>query len=115
MNLITKNIAAVTPAFYETENDEDPEVTAHFFNGGSDWYLIEYDPTQALAFGYVILNCDFEMSELGYFSIAELENMQGCGLLVDGYLKVIVERDRYFKPTPLSKVLEDYKRNHGLI
>ncbi len=41
--------------------------------------------------------------ELGDFSLRELEQ-------VTGSLGLHVERDLYFKPTPLSKIREQYER-----
>src|SRR4051794_41084745 len=53
------------------------------------WYLTEFDHSQQLCFGLVI-GLDHE---LGYFSLAELEEVRGP-------LGLAIERDFYFKPSP---------------
>jgi len=71
------------PASYETEEIDTPDkiVYLHYFQGGSDFYVIEKDrgdkddPIQGIqnqAFGYAILNGDTINAEWGYISIAEL-------------------------------------------
>lgn len=49
------------------------KVAAHFFYGNSDWYILEWDKEDTM-FGYVILNGDVEMSELGYISLSEIRD-----------------------------------------
>ena len=59
------------------------------------WYGLEFDGDD-IFFGLVDgLEC-----ELGYFSISELESIRGPGGLR-------IERDLYFKPTPLKKLQEE--------
>ena len=59
---------------------------------GWTWYLLEWDG-EDLCFGWVV----GQEAELGYFSLAEIGAVRGpYGLLV--------ERDRHFRPTPLSVV-----------
>ncbi|MCL4488384.1 MAG: DUF2958 domain-containing protein [Chloroflexi bacterium] len=41
--------------------------------------------------------------EIGYFSLSELESLRGP-------LGLSVERDLYFKPTPLSQIRKEYAR-----
>ncbi len=65
-----------------------------FFTPDSSWtwYVVEYDGKD-ICYGLVI---GLER-EIGYFSISELETTRGpWGLLI--------ERDRYFEPTPLSQL-----------
>lgn len=47
----------------------------HFFIGGCDWYIAEYDG-EDLFFGYAILNNDVEMAEWGYISYEELKRIK---------------------------------------
>ncbi len=65
------------PRLYETEDTriEDKLIYLHFFIGGSDWYIAEYDGHD-LFFGYAILNGDEEMAEWGYISFGELKNIK---------------------------------------
>ena len=53
------------PRLYETENVplSDKIIHQHYFIGGSDWYMAEYDPNDRLFFGYAVLNNDHEMAE----------------------------------------------------
>lgn len=50
-------------------------VYAHYFLGGNDWLVTEFDPAEDLAFGWACLRGDWQMAELGYFSLAELETI----------------------------------------
>ena len=44
----------------------------HYFHGGSDIYICEYDPSDGQMFGYAIFGSDVQNSEWGYFSVEEL-------------------------------------------
>ena len=46
-------------------------VYAHFFHGGSDWYVLAWDGGEII-FCYVILNQDTQMSEMGDVALSEL-------------------------------------------
>ena len=72
------------PRLYETENvqTEDKLIHLHFFIGGCDWYMAEYDGDD-LFFGFAILNSDFEMAEWGYISFAELQPINVHGIEID--------------------------------
>lgn len=97
MKLFTKAILAKIPPLYGQENVSDPIVYVKLFCPWNSWtwYLTEYRPEEKLAFGWV---CGQE-EELGYISVHELEQVRGPGGLG-------IERDRWFKPMPLSKVKE---------
>lgn len=94
MKLLTKEILEKLPALYSQEKNPDPTVIVKFFHPCSawTWWAYEYDPKEKTFFGFVRGHED----ELGYFSLTELEELKVRGLGV--------ERDRYFKPTPLSKI-----------
>jgi len=51
-------------------------VFAHYFIGGCDWLVTEYDPDDDLAFGWACLNGDTQNAELGYVSLAELDEVR---------------------------------------
>ena len=95
--MLTKSIEAQAPRLYETDGQgRDAIAVAHYFScfNGWDWYLTEYDPETQIAFGLVN---GFE-SELGYFSIAEFEELnRSRGIEV-------IERDMYWRPCKLSEV-----------
>ena len=90
--LLTNEIIKTLPALYSTEEQSDPIALVRFFHSFSswEWFLIEFDPVQRLCFGLV----NGFKSELGYFSLTELESLEvlGCG----------IERDTHFKPVPVS-------------
>ena len=92
MKLIPKNLLNFIPKLYETEEQIDPIVYVKLFLDGWTWHITELSIDGDIAFGYVV--SPFE-SELGYFSLKELETIKGA-------LGLSVERDLSFKPTALS-------------
>ncbi len=64
------------PRLYETEHQPlaDKLIYLHFFIGGSDWFVAEFDG-EDLFFGYAILNGDRQNAEWGYFSFTELKSI----------------------------------------
>jgi hypothetical protein len=99
MQLVTKELRKQLPALGATEKQADPQVLLKLFTPDSSWtwYVTEFDGKDSF-FGLVV---GFEI-ELGYFSLSELE-------ATTGPLGLHVERDLYFKPTPLSEV----RKKHG--
>lgn len=93
--LLPEKIAKKLPPLYATEGQgRNALAQVKFFTPDASWtwYAAEFDG-EDIFFGFVI---GFER-EFGYFSLSELESVRGpSGLLV--------ERDLYFKPTPLSKL-----------
>ena len=57
------------------------------------WFLVEYDPAERLAWGWVV---GFEQ-EAGYVSLDEIEAVRGPGGLR-------IERDLHFQPTRLGAI-----------
>ena len=96
MKLLTEGIKKRLPKLYETEGQEDQIAQVKFFTPDSNWtfYAIEFDG-EDLFFGLVDGFC----KEFGYFSLSELESVRGP-------LGLPIERDLYFKPTPVSKFLD---------
>lgn len=90
MKLLTKEILSQLKPL----GSESDVAVVKFFHPMSSWtwYASEYDPTDGLFFGLVN---GFE-SELGYFSLAELEGLKICGLGI--------ERDLYFTPTTFDSL-----------
>jgi len=64
-------------------DEDNSEITGHFFMGNCDWWVAGKDPNSTRCFGYVCLNGDWQMSEWGYFDIAELETLQKGFMQVD--------------------------------
>ena len=71
------------PQFYETEHisAEDKLIYLHFFIGGCDWFIAEYDGDD-LFFGFAILN-DYINAEWGYISFSELKDINVAGFEID--------------------------------
>ena len=70
-----KEQLAKIPRLYETEkiNGKDKIIYLHFFIGGCDWYIAEFDG-EDLFFGFAILN-DPQNAEWGYISFQELDEI----------------------------------------
>ena len=94
MQLLPKYVLSKLPKLYSQENEKDPMVICKFFTAWSNWtwYAIEFDGND-LFFGYVVGH----ESELGYFSLSELQGLSGP-------MGLTIERDLYFKAQPLSKI-----------
>lgn len=93
--LMPPELAAKVPPLYANEGQGD-EAIAHvkLFTPWTNWtwYASEYDPEQRLCFGVVVGH----ERELGYFSLAELEEIRGPGGLR-------IERDLHWKPRALKE------------
>ncbi|MBD2596057.1 DUF2958 domain-containing protein [Nostoc spongiaeforme FACHB-130] len=94
MQLLTPEIIAQLPVLYAQEQADDPIAYIKFFTPDSQWtwYVLEFD-REDLFFGLV----QGFAEELGYFSFSELSEARGP-------LGLPIERDLYFKPTPLSQL-----------
>ncbi len=95
MQLLTKELHKKLPAFGATSEDKDPLALVKYFTPDSNWtwYGIEWDGSDTF-YGLVQ---GFE-EEFGTFSLSELES-------VTGPLGLHVERDLYFQPTQVSKLM----------
>jgi len=83
------------PELYGTEDQPtgDKTIYVHYFAGGCDWWIAEYDPATGEAFGYACLGRPAD-AEWGYVDLRELERV--C--LAHGL--VVVERDLCWTPLP---------------
>lgn len=89
------------PLLYETEHipTQDKLIYLHFFIGGSDWYVAEYDGDDVL-FGYVVLNDDLDFAEWGYFSFSELKEIR-----VNGWCEIDCEIEDFWSVKMFSEIL----------
>lgn len=96
-NKPTAKELARLPRLYETEGiaAEDKVIVMHFFFGSCDWYAAEFDGVDTFL-GFVILNGDLQCAEWGYFSLAELDEINFTGFQVD--------RDLYWQPCPAGRI-----------
>ena len=94
------------PKLYETENVPLKEklIYLHFFIGGCDWFIAEFDGIDLL-WGYTILNHDFEMAEWGYISFRELRKINISGIEID------CELEEYFPVQKASNIIKICKGN----
>ena len=93
--LIPDEILSSIPDLYETEGSLNPICHVKLFTPDSSWtwFVIEYSADRSTCYGYV-QGLD---SELGYFTLEELES-------VHGPLGLAIERDLSFTPTPFATI-----------
>jgi len=91
-NVPSDKILAEIPKLGEQdgEHTRDTMIYLHFFIGGCDWYVAEYDGKDTF-FGYAIINHDLDMAEWGYFSFSELKSLK-----LSGVFEVDCESRRFF-------------------
>jgi hypothetical protein len=93
---------AAWPKLYATDNDGpigDKPIQAHYFQGGMDFYVAEYDPKEKEAFGYTDLG---HGGEWGYMQLDDIEELRG-------QFGLPIERDLDFKPgTPAKECIPRY-------
>ena len=96
--LIPQTLLSDIPDLYATEDLKDPLCYVKLFTPDSNWtwYIIEFSKAnRSTCYGYV----QGLESELGYFTLEELESIHGP-------LGLDIERDFHFKPTRLSTIKE---------
>jgi len=107
-NIPTEERLAKIPKLYETEHVplKDKLIYLHFFIGGCDWYIAEFDGVD-IFFGFAILNNDYEMAEWGYVSISELKDIK-----IQGWLEVDCETEEIWQICKASEI-EKIRIAHG--
>jgi len=98
MMLLTQEIKKAIPALYAQDGKgKDAIVYVKFFNpiGSWTWYATEYDPDTRTFFGCVV----GDFTELGYFSLDELESLELPGGLG-------IERDLHFTRQTLREAIK---------
>ncbi len=96
--LIPKEILATLPDLYDSTITDDPLCQGKLFTPDANWtwYIIELSKSDhSTCYGYV----QGLENELGYFSLEEIASVRGA-------LNLPIERDIYFKPTLLSKIMK---------
>ena len=91
---------AKIPRLYETESIPLKEklIYLHFFIGGCDWYVAEYDG-EDLFWGYAILNNDHVCAEWGYISFRELKEIK-----IEGWCEIDCELEEYWHVRMASEI-----------
>ena len=107
-NVPSKERLGKIPKLYETEHIpvEKKMIHLHFFIGGCDWYIAEYDG-EDLFWGFAILNSDLQNAEWGYISFTELKEIK-----ISGWLEIDCETDEAWRVKPASEV-EAIRRAQG--
>ncbi len=101
--LIPITLLSDIPDLYDTEGQLDPLCCVKLFTPDSNWtwYIIEFSKSDRdTCYGYV----QGLESELGYFTLSELEKVHGS-------LGLAIERDLYFTPTRFSSIKKDEIEN----
>ena len=105
MKLFTKAILNKIPTLEQSKSlsIDDQKVWLKLFNacGGQTWYITSLDVDSNLAYGFVNLG-DNQMAELGYIDLNEL-------MKIPRSMRFMLERDRFFDPMPLRKVITTVK------
>lgn len=98
MKLLTKEIREQLPPLGATDEVVNPIARVKFFAPWTNWtwFAVEFDDID-LFYGLVV---GLE-TELGYFSLRELESVRGPAGLT-------IERDLYFKPTTIRELQKDH-------
>ena len=100
--LIPQTLLSDIPDLYETEGNKNPLCYVKLFTPDSNWswYIIEFSKAdRSTCYGYV----QGLESELGYFTLEELESIHGP-------LGLAIERDLQFTPIPLSVIKREKYR-----
>jgi len=96
MKLITEDFEVLFkdyPLYSQDKEPIDPLVIAKLFDSSAVWYLVEYDPVDSSAFGFVT---GLKEDKWVFVSVNEMENIE-----------VEVERDMNFQKKRLSECLKD--------
>ncbi len=98
------------PKLYETEIIplQDKLIYLHFFIGGCDWYVAEFDG-EDIFWGFVILNDDFQNAEWGYISFSELKSLN-----VGGWLEIDCELEEFWRVRKACEI-EKIRKAHGWV
>ena len=102
----TSDQLASVPKLYATEKTplEDKLIYIHFFIGGCDWYIAEFDG-EDLFWGFAILNQDYGNAEWGYISFDELKAIKVQGLFE-------IDHDLNWRVRPAREVEKITKCHH---
>lgn len=107
MKLITQKILEQFAKQGDTSQKSTSEIIVYLkiFNpyGAQTWFIYEYDPESEIAWCFADLG-DKEMAELGTVSMAEIKQVKVPPF---GFP---LERDKFWKPCPLSEILKEYEK-----
>lgn len=92
-NIPSKERLDKIPRLYETEHValRDKMIHLHFFIGGCDWYITEFDG-EDIFWGFAHLGDD-QCAEWGYIRFSELRSIK-----IDGWLEIDCELEEHWTP-----------------
>jgi len=96
----SKERLARIPRLYETEEIplQDKMIHLHFFIGGCDWFIAEFDGDD-LFWGFAVLNQDLQNAEWGYISFREMREIK-----INGWLEIDCETEDVWQIRPASEI-----------
>lgn len=96
----SKERLAGIPRLYETEEIplQDKMIHLHFFIGGCDWFIAEFDGDD-LFWGFAVLNQDLQNAEWGYISFREMREIK-----INGWLEIDCETEDAWRIRPALEV-----------
>ncbi len=104
-----EELASIPPLGSQSEVKlDDVIIYAHFFVGGCDWWISEYDGGDTF-FGFACLG-DADMAEWGTISFVELQDFKVKTPLIDAqtqeqtYFYAEVDFDKFWQPKKFSEV-----------
>ena len=104
----TKERLSKIPMLYETEHIpiQEKPIHLHFFIGGCDWYISEFDGRDTF-FGFAILNNDLQYAQWGYVSFTDLKKLK-----INGFIEVDCEGEFVWRVCKALEV-EKIRIAHG--
>jgi len=102
-NIPSKERLDKIPRLYETEHIllKDKLIHLHFFIGGCDWYIAEYDG-EDIFWGFAILHNDYVNAEWGYISFNEMKEIQ-----IDGWVEVDCELESIWEVRTFAEIMKN--------
>ena len=110
MTLLTPEILDRLPSFkeYSKNTNPDPIVHAKLFTPDANWtwFIIAFDSESQHCFGLFVIRLDAKPGKASldaHFADFSLTDLKG----IRGPLGLGVERDRFFRPSPVSEALAE--------
>lgn len=96
---VNENVSLVPDLYGQDKKGKEAVAYLHYFLGGSDWYITEYNEEEYTAFGFVVLNQDWQMAEFGYISMQELTKSMPLN-------RPSIELDFYWEPATINEIID---------
>ena len=110
--LMPSDLVEKMPRLYTQDGKgKDAIVYAHLFGPGGDWWLTEVNEDGTEAFGFVRLAAMPDCAELGYISIAELQELVDSEFIAKKNIRFLIEREQNWEPCTLGDVMKNSKND----